>query len=141
MLRLQLGARLHLELGRDGQFDHETVLALTEKADPPIRSVADLLCHPRPPVELLWAIKDISKNHKKDAGSQVPPEAALAIYYAGIAAALTRCGERITTLKDDELLAGFNWMIKQNWLPGRMRNLIVRAMRHLRLGRHWWRRA
>ena len=140
ILRMQLGARLHVELGRSGLCDRDTVLALTDQASPPIRSVADLLYHPRPPMELLWAVKDFSKNCKEDATSDMAPEVALALYYASIAAALTRRGERITTLSDDELRAGLNWVVKQNWLPGRMHNLIGRAIQHLRLGRHLWRK-
>ncbi len=140
MLRMQLGARLHLELDRSGLFGRDTLLALTDKASPPIQSVADLLYHPRPPMDLLWAIKDFSKNCKEDSTSDVAPEVALAIYYASIAAALTRCGERITTLSNDELHAGFNWLVKQTWLPSRMRHLVTRAMLHLRLGRHLWRK-
>jgi hypothetical protein len=141
MLRMQLGARLHLELDRSGLLHRRAVLALTGQANPPIRSVADLLHHPRPPVDLLRALKDFSKNRREDSTSEVAPEVALTIYYASIATALTRCGERITTLNEDELRAGFNWLVKQTWLPGRTRNLISRAMHHLRMGRHQWRRA
>ena len=141
VFRMQLGARLHLELERCGVCDRDMVLALADQASPPIRSVADLLYHPHPPVDLLWAVKDFAKGRKEDPGAEIAPEVALTLYYGSIAAALTRCGERITSLNDDELMAGMNWVIKQTWLDDRMHNLIGRGMNHLRLGRHLWRKA
>ncbi|MFI5379733.1 MAG: hypothetical protein ACHRHE_10580 [Tepidisphaerales bacterium] len=140
MFRMQLGARLHLELERAELCDRDLVRVLADQSSPPIHSVADLLYHPRPPVDLLWAIKDFAKDRKENPASEIAPEVALTIYYASIAAALTRCGERITSLTDDELGTGLNWVIKQSWLDDRMHNLIARGMNHLRLGRHLWRK-
>ncbi len=140
VLRIQLGTRVRLALERAGIRPRRAVLALADHAHPPIRSVADLLYHPQPPVQLLNSLKELAKDKREDPLSDSPPEVAVALYYAGIAAALTRCGERITTLRDDELRAGLNWVAKQTWLDDRLHGLIIRALTHLRLGRHLWRR-
>ncbi len=140
MLRMQLGAKLHLEFDRAGMIERSAVQALAEAASPPVRTFADLFHHARPPLELLWAAKDFAKNCRENPHSEMSPEIALAIYYGSIAAALAHRCERITSLDDDELRQGLNWLYKQSWLDDRTRGLIREAMHCLRNGRHMWRK-
>jgi hypothetical protein len=77
MLRLQLGAKLHLELSRAGVSDRSAVLALADSASPPVRSFSDLLFHPWPPTDLLHCAKEYAKLCKESPYSPLAPEIAL----------------------------------------------------------------
>jgi hypothetical protein len=99
-----------------------------------IRTARELLEHPGPPVELLWAVKELSKRRPRDV---FPPEIALLLYYGCIAAAMVRCGQRITKLPDDDLRNGFTWAIKEEWVPERVCDLFRQALPRLSGGQQW----
>jgi len=46
----------------------------------------------------------------------LPQEVAMAIYYNAIAVALLRHNRRITSLSDEVLLRGFQWLFQQAWV-------------------------
>jgi hypothetical protein len=77
-------------------------------------SVRELLETPNPSIEILIELKNLAKRRPKHL---FPPEMALLLYYGTIAAAMVRCGERITKLGDEHLRDGFTWAIKQPWVP------------------------
>jgi hypothetical protein len=77
-------------------------------------SVRELLESLHPPIEILVELKNVAKRRPRNL---IPPEMALLLYYGSIAAAMVRCGKRITKLRDEDLRNGFTWAIKQPWVP------------------------
>lgn len=90
-------------------------------------TLRDLLQHPEPPLELLRMAKDYAKAGADHPVSPLPEEAALALYYASIAAALVRRNFSISRLSDDELYHGFDWAAQQPWLDEASRRLLREA--------------
>ncbi len=97
-----------------------------------IRSIADLLSHPNPPVELLELTKDYAKASREHPESALPPEVATVLYFACIAAAFLRCGRRITELADEPIKRGMEWGTSIPWLDDGTRALFVEALRFLK---------
>jgi hypothetical protein len=56
---------------------------------------------------------------------------AVVVYYACIAAALARCGRRISRAADDALRQGFRWGCERSWVDERTRELLRAALRAL----------
>jgi RNA polymerase sigma-70 factor (ECF subfamily) len=96
------------------------------------RSLGELLHHPSPLPELLEQAKDFAKENRNDPESPLTREVATVLYYAAIAAALARCGRRITRSDDEALRRGFQWCCKQPWLDEATRGLLDEGL--LRLG-------
>lgn len=97
-------------------------------------SVRELLESPTPDPEILIAAKDFAKRRPRNL---FPPEMALLLYYGSIAAAIVRCGQRITKLRDDDLRNGFTWAIKQPWVPQSICELFRQAISRLSGGQKW----
>ncbi len=93
--------------------------------------LADVLRHPHPPVELLVLAKEFAKDHRIDPDSPLPRKAVTVLYYACIAAALVRCGRRITSYDDDPLRKGFRWAHDQDWVSDVLREALAEGLRHL----------
>jgi hypothetical protein len=68
-----------------------------------------------PPVALVRQVKEFAKAHRDSPRSCYPRPLATLLYCASIAAALVRCGERITSLSDDQLRQAFAWGLAQSW--------------------------
>ncbi len=137
-LRRQMGARLTHVFPGPNRGEIASVLA--SLATPPIQTFADLLSHPRPPMDLLWMVKDLSKRARDSESIDPPPDVALLLYYASIILAMLRHAERISTLSDEELRHGFNWAVRQPWIDAELRDLFLDGLRFLRSARHRWRR-
>jgi hypothetical protein len=101
---------------------------------PETRSARELLEHPNPSLALLIAIKDLAKRRSKDL---LPPEMALLLYYGSIAAAMVRCGQRISKLRDEDLRNGFTWAIKQPWVAENICELFRQASAKLIPQQNW----
>ena len=99
-----------------------------------IRSVLELLEHPDPPMEMLVGMKSLAKLRPRQL---FPPEIALLLYHGSIAAALVRCGKRISKLPDEDLRRGFTWAIKQPWVPESVCRLFREALGKLSTGQKW----
>ena len=99
-----------------------------------IQTVRELLEHANPPIELLIRVKDLSKRRPRDF---FPPEMALLLYYGSIAAAMVRCGKRITKLRDDDLRNGFSWAIKEQWVPEEICELFRQGISQLNSAQNW----
>jgi hypothetical protein len=127
----ELGAILRHQLQAPLEFDLITVdtevkaklktLAATD--GPPLKTFGDLLRHPRPPIELLALTKEYGKIHRNTPESPLPSDIATVLYFAGIVVALTRCGQRISQLDDDDLRRGVEWVIAQPWVDEATRSL------------------
>lgn len=83
-----------------------------------IRSLGELLQHPKPPLDLLVMAKDYFKMNQSHPRSELAPDVALGLYYTCIAVALWRHHTRITSLDRDELAAAFRWVQSQDWVDG-----------------------
>jgi len=99
-----------------------------------IKTLRELLEHPSPTVELLLAVKNLSKRRPR---GLFPPEMALLLYYGSIAAAMVHCGKRITKLRDDDLRNGFSWAIKEQWVPESVRELFREGILRLNTSQNW----
>jgi hypothetical protein len=96
-------------------------------------SFAELLTHPRPPLELLETVKQFAKRHRSSQDATLPPEIATALYFACTAVGLTRLGRRITRMDDDALRGGVRWALDQQWVDGTMRDVLHEAAAQLGL--------
>jgi len=97
-------------------------------------SVRELLESSNPSVEVLVELKNLAKRRPKHL---FPPEMAMLLYYGTIAAAMARCGERITKLRDEDLRDGFAWGIKQPWVPEGICELFRQANAKLNSSEKW----
>lgn len=138
-LDVQLKMKLDTIVVMAPREDRIGLVTLLEESAPDLQTFNDLLWHPRPPLELLRATKEFAKRAKHSRHSTVPPEIALLVYYGSIVAGLLRLGRRITTLGDEDLRQGINWVVRQQWVEPRIRQLFRDALEHLRVGRHLWR--
>ena len=103
-------------------------------SSPETRSARELLEQANPSIELLIAIKDLAKRRSKDL---FPPEIGLLLYYGSIAAAMVRCGRRISKLPIDDLRNGFTWAIKQPWVSESICELFRQALSKVSGGQNW----
>ena len=84
-----------------------------------------------PPVEMLEYAKRLAKSvrHRPDSPAD---KTSTVLYYCAIAAALVRCGRRITELDDAALAFGINWVLEQNWIDTPTRRLFNDASAYLK---------
>lgn len=94
-----------------------------------LASLRGLLRHPVPPVELLELTRDFARTSLQATDPSLPPDVAQVLFHLAIAVALTRGGERITTLNDAELLRGLDWSLAQVWVDESSRATLGRARR------------
>jgi hypothetical protein len=99
------------------------------------RSLGDLLCCSQPPIGLLVLTKDYAKANRLHPDSTLPPEVATALYFACVAAALVRCGSRITRIHDAALRDGLAWASNRSWIGGPLRQLLVEALGRIPAGK------
>ena len=88
----------------------------------------ELLHHPRPSAELLRGVKQFAKACKLVGDGPLPGDVAGMLYFASIAVALLRCGQRISALDDDALRTGLQWARAQAWLDEPTRAIFVEAV-------------
>ncbi len=91
-------------------------------------SILSLLRHESPPVEALGLLKDYAKVARDHPTSPIPLEVATTLYWLAVAAALVRCGRRISSLPVDDLDAGFIWASTRPWIDLPEAALVVQAM-------------
>ena len=91
----------------------------------------ELLQHPLPPIQLLVMVKDSAKSCRQAADAPLPKEVASVGYYLCIAAALLRLGQKLSSLNDQELRHGMDWVLGQPWVDDGSKCLVVDARRVL----------
>ena len=130
MLRHHLAAPLHLSLG---VLSAEVAHRLRESGPGVDRmmTLGQLLEHPEPPVELLKLVKRFAKLCKSDPDNPLPSEIVMLLYYASIAAAMTRTKTQITDLPARPLRRGMKWVSTQPWISSELRTLFTSALAQL----------
>jgi hypothetical protein len=128
VFRHQMTAPLKFDLKFLAGVDEQNVAAMAEQAIPPAVTFADLLGHAAPPLELLRLVKEFAKVAALNPSHAIPKPVATMLYYAAIAAALVRLGQRLTDLKDDDLRAGLQWGAQQRWADDATRQLVADAL-------------
>lgn len=131
----ELGAVLEYELASPLSFElrglppgrAEQLRVLCGAQGMLLNSLTSLVQHPHPPLEALKLVKDFAKLCARQADGPLPPPVAQVIYYATIASALCRRGERISALTKAELERGFQWVLSLPWVKGETRALIESA--------------
>src|SRR5690606_9987848 len=77
------------------------------------------LCDEEPSLEALEAVKEWASVQRASGSESLPGNAASAIYFGAIAAALLRCRKKITGLNGHALTSGLQWVVAQDWVdPG-----------------------
>jgi len=129
MLRHQLSAPLEFELSRlpaskSPQTMRDGTLSGTFR---------DLFEHPKPPLAVLKATRDLFKGQAGTSAKRRPEqEVAYLMYLLAILIAQVRLGTSITKLCDADLLKGIRWSLKQQWVDERTRALLAKADETLR---------
>jgi hypothetical protein len=134
IFRHQMSAPMLVDLG---SFDAPTATRLKTLSDAQgllLKSFADLINHPAPPVELLTLVKNFAKSNIDHPESGLPGEIASALYYSSIAAALVRLDERISQLPDADLRKGFRWLQGQVWMDEKTKSLLADALKKISSG-------
>lgn len=89
-----------------------------------LNSLAALLHHPHPPVELLLLLKRYAKSNHEHPDSALPAEISTVLYILSIVVARQRCQRRITALNDDAVLSSIDWVLALPWLDDKARCLL-----------------
>jgi hypothetical protein len=134
LLQHQLCAPVEVDLGTLPPSAAQQLKGLSDAEGLLLKSYADLFRHPRPPLRLLRLVKDFAKAASAAPAGPVPREVAQVLYYASIAAALVRWGERITSLDDEALRCGFRWVQRLSWAEAETTALMASAERRVGVG-------
>ncbi len=130
LLRHQLLAPLQEAFGTHPDQDADVLQVRAREKSVP-ENLHQLFQNPVLSPELLRAAKNRAKADWKDAVGFLPREVSITIYFAAIAAALTRCRARITRQGDDRLRAAFMWMLDQPWIDARTKDLFREGLDQL----------
>lgn len=120
----QWTAPLAVDLAGLSQQNAERVETLATSKGLLLRSFGDLLEHPHPPLTLLVLTKEFAKRCLSSSNGVVPHDVARVLYFASIAAALDRCGLRITKLGDKQIADGMTWALSLDWIPSGARAIL-----------------
>jgi hypothetical protein len=131
LLRWALAAPVWIEHGHTQEGGSTQVRLTTGGEGVVLENLLDLFRHADPGVELLALVKDYAKALRADPEGVLPPEVASVVYYAAIAAALARYGERISDLDDHQLRAGLGWVVARPWVVDELRTLAQAAAEKL----------
>jgi hypothetical protein len=96
-------------------------------SDPTAQSLRQLLNDPHPSIDLLNKIRRAAKADCNSDAALLPRDTALVIYYACIAAALVRLGQKISDLDDTKLSQAFSWVLRRRWLDSGLMDLFTQA--------------
>jgi hypothetical protein len=109
------------EFGADTPSEHRAVSM----------TLGELFRDARPPLGLLIALKRHARRLTSPGASDVPAEVHRSVYFASIAAAMVRHGERISKLDPEILQAAFEQLAAEAWIEDWLRALLGDALRRL----------
>ena len=109
-------------------FAHPTIATDFAAEHRGLVSVGDLLSRAQPPLDVLRCAKESAKSADTRKNDPLPQPVAVALYLSMIAAALVRCGQRITEMNDREFRQGLAWLMRQSWIDESIRELAKRAL-------------
>jgi hypothetical protein len=124
----QVSAPLLVDLGGFDPGTAAQLKLLSEAQGLLLKSFADLIHHPSPPLQLLELVKNFAKANADHPGGGLPAEVASALYYLSIAAGLVHLDTRISKLSDPDLARGLAWARAQVWLDERAGRLLAEAL-------------
>jgi len=127
MWQHQMRAPIEADLGNVQSPDSNTAGKSPQATTFKGHSFRDLLHDSSPPLALLKMTKDFAKRTLKEADDSQLKEIAAALYYASYAAGMTRCGQRLGGMAQDELSRGFDWALGRVWLDEPTKTLIAEA--------------
>lgn len=125
-LKHQLAAPLLPDLLSPPTADADFLRPLL-KTLPPATTFHKLLTMKRPPLDLLVALKTFATHARTTPDSPLQGDTATLLYYAAIAAALTRHQQRITTLPEKDIRDGLTWSLSQH-PPATLKTLYQKAL-------------
>jgi len=128
IFRHQISTPMLVDLGGFDPRSAARLKLVSETQGLLLKSFADLLQHPTPPVELLEVVKNFAKANLDQPESGLPAEIASALYYLCIAAALGRRDARISQLPNADLRRGLSYTREQTWLDEPARALLALAL-------------
>lgn len=127
--------------GRDWREDELAALLGLQLATPldpdspdggkPASTLREVLCEARPSLERLTRIKESARSAREMPDGPLPESVVSVIYFASIAAALSRCHARISSLEDKVLREGIAWSLKRRWLDPALRPVLEEARAQL----------
>ena len=124
----QLATALTFDLGPIGEVSADSPSASTTAGEVPAKTFGDLFRLQAPPLALLELVKQFGKAHATHPESLLPRDISMALYYGAIAAALVRCGRRISSLNNDTLRLGMQRTAQFDWLDDETRALLNAAL-------------
>ncbi|HEX3728550.1 MAG TPA: hypothetical protein VHV47_02010 [Opitutaceae bacterium] len=128
IFRHQLAAPVFVDLAQLPKAAAVRLKRLTDAQGLLLKSFAELLRHPAPPVELLELTKDFAKANMDHPESAIPGPVASTLYFASIAAARVKLGTRISRLGEEDLRRGWLWAREQPWVDAETQALLTAAL-------------
>jgi hypothetical protein len=89
-----------------------------------LRSFGDLFRHENPPLPLLELSKDFAKRSLYSPFPSIPHAVARVLYFSSIAAALSHCHSKITTLSSEDIKIGIEWALSCDWVTEEARSVL-----------------
>lgn len=128
ILKHQMSIPIAVDLSAQKKAVAQQLMALCSGNGMLLKSYEDLFDHENPPIELLQIIKDYAKTCLSAKNSPFPSEVASVLYYTTIAAAMARCRRRISSLTDEKLREGFEWVLARPWKNKSISRLMKQAI-------------
>jgi hypothetical protein len=96
-----------------------------------IHCLADVLAHPKPPVEILKCFKQWAKAEMEATNSGLPEPILKAIYTAVVMKGLVTGNRNFTTLPHNELQKSSRWCLAQSWLNPALARTLRECLKQL----------
>jgi RNA polymerase sigma-70 factor (ECF subfamily) len=97
------------------------------------RRLSELFTASDPPLSLLEHTKNIGRAWVNQETGTMPSDLGVTLYFASIATALVRHGQRITSSPDRTLFEGFRRVTKKPWMEPRLREILHSGAERLQL--------
>jgi len=91
------------------------------------QSLRSLLCCSRPPIELLYLLKEFAKACRMSPGGDLPDAVASALYFLTTGLAKKHYGElqrEFSSISDADLRSGIDWFRAQPWIDPALKQLL-----------------